>query len=435
MQYNGGSGQGNDTRQYARLPRQQQPAPVRPPMSRPPKKKKRKVVIKPRFYVFLLVVILLLVGIFSGIRALVQVLVNQEAVISYGMIEDVITVDSLIIRDEECVRAEGYGTIEYLAPEISYVAADSPVVEVYATGYSSEKKTELQTLLAEIAQQQQKDVLGTIIDVTVDEYDSSIDTQVAQIKTALQGNRGQLDALNAQLQTLMSARQEYIEKTTAAKENATLSQMYSSKSQLVSHIDAWRTQYKADQAGLVSYAFDGLEPYLNTDTMDTLTVAAVKELLKENNPEVPTELRSQQNLYRLVQPNKWYVVFTTKSSTWKIGIGESCAIYFQSYEDITYNAQVRSLVGTGDDLVVLMEMSEDVSPLINARKVTAVIGGRVEGMMVPLKSVKTENSQQGVYLAGDNTFVPVRVVGQNSKYALIMPIEEGALTNGTKIKK
>ena len=150
---------------------------------------------------------------------------------------------------------------------------------------------------------------------------------------------------------------------------------------------------------------------------------------------MPDELRAQQNLYRLVQPNSWFVAFTTRASTWKIGIGETCAIYFESFEDITYTATVRALNATGDDLLVILEMSEDGSPLINARKLKAVIGGRVEGMMVPLSALKTESGQQGVYRSDDNAFVPVRVVGQDSKHALIMPLEDGALTSGTRIRK
>ena len=35
----------------------------------------------------------------------------------------------------------------------------------------------------------------------------------------------------------------------------------------------------------------------------------------------------------------------------------------------------------------------------------------------------------------DNTFVPVRVVGQDAKNALVMPLEEGALTRGDRIRK
>lgn len=436
MQRNGGSSGNRDrgTRPYARLPREQQPAPVRSPYDRPIRRKRRKIIVKPRFFVFLAVFVLLIVGVISGCGALVRALVNTEAVITYGKIEDVTTVDALIIRAEESVRAEGYGSIEYLVPEMNYVTEGTPVVEVYATGYSGEKIEELDKLLVDITEQQKK-VLGDIVNVTISDYNSSIASQVEAIKKAMHSDPGQLDALAAQLDATMTARQSYIEKTTEAKEDSTLAQYYASKTQLQTHIDAWKTQFKAEDEGIVCYSFDGLEPYLNLDTLDALDVSVVKELLKESNPTVPDDLRSQQNLYRLVQPNQWYVAFTTRASTWKIGIGETCAIYFESFEDITYNAKVRSLNSTGDDLLVILEMSEDVSPLINARKLKAVIGGRVEGMMVPLSSLKTEGGQQGVYRIADNAFVPVRVVGQDSKHALIMPLEDGALSSGTAIRK
>lgn len=435
MQHNGGSGYRSGSRPQARLPRQEQPAPVRPPQSHPPRRRRRKIVIKPRFYAFLLVLVLMLTGLFMGIRAIVRAVVNSEAVITYGMIEDVTTVNALVIRDEVCVRAEGYGMIDYLTPELSYVAEGTPVMEVYATGYSGEKIEELDKLMVDIVQRQKETVLGNIVNATVDEYNANISTQTQAIRSAIRENPGQLDSLAAQLETTMSARQDYIETTTEAKSDSTLTQYYASKTQLLSHIDAWKTQYKAEKAGLVSYSFDGLEPYLNTETLDALDAEAVNGLLNESNPAVPDELRGQQNLYRLVEPNRWYVAFTTEASKWKIGTGETCAIYFESYEDITYTATVRSLTGTGNNLLVVLEMNEDVSPLINARKVTAVIGGRVEGMLVPLNAIKTENSQQGVYLADGNTFVPVRVVGQNAKEALVMPLEEGALVKGTRIKK
>ena len=60
MQYNGGNGPRDDrNRQYARLPRQPQTSPVRPPENRPVRKKRRRIVVKPRFFVFLAVCVLL----------------------------------------------------------------------------------------------------------------------------------------------------------------------------------------------------------------------------------------------------------------------------------------------------------------------------------------------------------------------------------------
>ena len=390
--------------------------------------------VKPRFFIFCAVVLALIIGLFAGAGALMRALLAGDAVISYGRIEDVTTVDALIIRNETSVRAEGYGSLEYLVPEMSYVTADTPVVQVYATGYSGEKIEELDKLMVDITQQQKK-VLGDIMNVTITDYNNSVTTQVNSITAAMREEPGQLQGMFDQLGALMKARQDYIEKTTEAKEDPSLAQYYAGKSQLITQIDAWKTQYRAQGEGLVSYRFDGLEPYLNMDTLEALDVNAVKELIRDNNPQVPDELRAQQNLYRLVQPNEWYVVFTTKAPTWKIGIGETCAIYFEAFEDITYNAKVRALNSTGDDLLVMLEMSEDVSPLINARKLKAVIGGRVEGMMVPLSSLKTQGGQQGVYRSDTGMFVPVRVVGQDSKHALIMPLEDGALSSGVKIRK
>lgn len=394
----------------------------------------RGLTIKPRFFIFCAVVLMVVIGAFAGLAAVLNAMLAGDAVISYGRIEDVTTVDALIIRDEVSVRAEGYGRIDYKVPELSFVTENTPVVEVYATGYSGEKIQELKKLMVDITQQQNK-ALGDIMNVTINDYNANVTTQLNSITAAMREEPGKLQGMFDQLSALMQARQGYIEKTTEAKEDPTLAQYYANKTQLLTQIDAWKTQYRSPGEGIISYRFDGLEPYLGMDTLEALTVTAVKELIKENNPQVPDELRAQQNLYRLVEPNRWYVAFTTRTDTWKIGIGETCAIYFESFEDITYNAKVHALTSEGDDLMVLLEMSEDVSPLINARKLTAVIGGRVEGMMVPLGSLKTQGGQQGVYRSDDNAFVPVRVVGQDKKHALIMPLENGALSAGVKVRK
>lgn len=171
---------------------------MRPPRSTPPKKRKRKIVVKPRFFVFLLILVLLIVGLIFGIRAGVQALVNTEATVTYGMIEDVTTVDALVVRNEECVRAEGYGEIEYLVPEMSYVAADTPVLEVYATGYSGDRSQEMDALRTSIVQRQQETVLGTIVNATGGVQRGNRRPRFDAISDAMRGDPAQLDALSTQ---------------------------------------------------------------------------------------------------------------------------------------------------------------------------------------------------------------------------------------------
>lgn len=72
-------------------------------------------------------------------------------------------------------------------------------------GYSGEKMTELENLMTDI-QQRQKQALGSIINVTIDDYNNSISAQTAAIRSAIAGDPAQLDTLDQQLRTLMSAR-------------------------------------------------------------------------------------------------------------------------------------------------------------------------------------------------------------------------------------
>jgi len=56
-------------------------------------------------------------------------------------------------------------------------------------------------------------------------------------------------------------------------------------------------------------------------------------------------------------------------------------------------------------------------------------------MRVPLKSIVTSGGQQGVHLYETGAFVPVRVIGHDNKYALVLPEENGALEKDMRIKK
>ena len=187
--------------------------------------------------------------------------------------------------------------------------------------------------------------------------------------------------------------------------------------------------------GRVSYSFDGFEAYLTTEVLDLLSAQNVRELLRNEDPEQPAELRSQQNLYRIVDADHWYAIILTTDTNWTIGVGETCALYFAGSEDRTFQATVNAMSGSQTELMVVLEMNEDIGPLINARKLTAVIGGRVEGMRVPLSAVSVSGEQQGVYLYETGEFVPVRVIGHDSKYALVMPVEDGALQKDMRIRK
>lgn len=85
----------------------------------------------------------------------------------------------------------------------------------------------------------------------------------------------------------MESKQAYLEQTATAQADTTLTQLYATRSQLLSRIQGWRSAYTAPMDGRVSYSFDGFEAYLTTEVLDLLSAQNVRELLRNEDPEQP----------------------------------------------------------------------------------------------------------------------------------------------------
>lgn len=394
--------------------------------------------IKKRFFIFAALALVIVGLALAGVVSLIKSIFAGYYVVDYGMLESNNEVSALLLRNETVVRAEGYGSVEYVAKDNDTVIAGQSVLDFYSSGYTKDIQTELTQVNTRIEQQQASvlyPALKDIIDTTLDEYDNKIASKATQLREAIKSPAGTLLPIEEELQTLMMQKQSYLEQTTSAQTNTTLSQLYASRQQLLSRIEGWKSAYSAPENGRVSYYFDGFEPYLTMEVLDLLDPTSARELLRNNDPEQPDALRSQQVLYRIVNPVDWYTILLTNDTNWTIGVGESCVLYFHGFDDVSFTAQVQKITGSPDNLMVILHMTEDIGSLINARKLTAVIGGRVEGMRVPLSAVTQNGEQQGVYLYDTNEFVPVRVIGHDTASALVTSIEEGKIVKDTKIKK
>lgn len=401
-------------------------------------KRKRKFKIKKRFFVFLGALVVLLALLVVGVRALVSTLFAGYSVVDYGMMEAGSSVSALLLRDEIVVRADGYGTVEYIAQDFEQVTQGDHIVNFFSSGYTQDIASSLARENERIDQQQKASLypaLEQLVDTQLGSLQSAVDDVATSIRQAVQGDYSALLTLEDELSARMDERQTYLESTNTATQSVTLSQMYDSKRQLLARIEDWKSAYNAPMSGRVSYSFDGLEAYLTTSNLSLLDISIVKEIMQNNDPQMADELRSQQPLYRVVNPNKWYAILLTKDSEWTIGTGETCVLYFERYENLSFTASVHSMQGSGGERMVILEMNEDISALINQRKLTAVIGGRVEGMRVPNSSVVSSGDTQGVYIYETNEFVPVRVIGHDSTHTLVMPIEDGKLQKNMRVKK
>ena len=100
------------------------------------------------------------------------------------------------------MRAEGYGEIEYLVPEMSYVAAEyARASEVLRDRLLGRQEPGRWTRCSRARAAPAGDGAGTIVNATLEEYNAEIDAQVDAISDAMRDNPAQLDALSTQLTT------------------------------------------------------------------------------------------------------------------------------------------------------------------------------------------------------------------------------------------
>lgn len=398
---------------------------------------RRRVRIRPRFFIFLLLLVAIIIGCVFGIRGLIGMIAGpQDATVSLGVLEDVKSFDALILRDEEIVRIDTYETILYKATEGQNVTAGDDVLDVFTSGYSEELNRQLEETQAEVRRlQQQVNPLGNVVDEDLMAFDTHIAQKEQEIQSAARGAAvSKIVDLEKELRSLMEQRQDLIQKTQATFDNTELQAKLNDLERLERQIAAFRSPYKASSDGRVSFTSDGMEYFLNMDSLDSIAVADVQNMLKGTLPgTVPPEIKAAVTLYRLVNPTNWYALIPVKDWSYAVGF-QGMEISFAGYEGITFVANVKSIhEGEGDHSLVVLEVTEDIGPLMNARSATVKIGGRIEGYVVPLSAIKEVGGRRGVYLLDGVTFVEISVLGRDDENALVMPLNEGELSKEMKV--
>lgn len=404
--------------------------------SRDRKANKKKRRIKPRFFAFLFVFAAVVVGVVLLAVKLVGGGAGGDTYTvvygRYGVKND--GYNAMVIREEYSYRVNSYSTIDYMVGEGADVTANQLVMNVYADGYLEQVRAELQSVRAQIVERQESSLLQKI----VDEQLSALDARVlSALNAMIDYSNGKPSAavaeLEGELSAAMRARQDYLKQTSVAQTDATLAALYDTEAQLEARTESWRTAYYAAAAGRVSYYFDGLESVLGVGVLGNLDCNTVSRLVAGEKPTIPSDITSQESLYRLVTTDRWYVVFVANSSDWTTVKGQNVSIILDGYDGGTVSARVYDVAAEDDKSLITLEMSSDIGSLIGARFTRVELAADAEGLIVPRSAVKLVGGRYGVYTT-DEAFVEVEILASDSVNYLVLPAEEGALDKGSVIK-
>lgn len=378
--------------------------------------------IRFRFFIFLAIFLL---GIILFFRA------KDDPVVAFvqrGEMKSSYKMDAIIIRDEELIEAEEYGKVTFLVPEGQRVVKGQLIAELYALGYDHEVIDERNMLQQKIKDYQEKNILQDIVDKDLKKFNQDIAEKAENVYTFVQsGERDDLLYQEQQLKELMLERQEYLERTIKADEY--LDRLYQQKEKLDDKIDKWKIDITAIDSGVVSFCFDGCEMLLSPNRLKDLTPGDVDNILQNAKIQKAEEAQAFRPLYRLVNNHNWYVIIVDRENRQLLQNKGTYDLVFEGYHDDSFRGKVIQSKRNKKDMYYVMEMKEEIGPLLNVRKGKITIDNTFEGLKVPVKGIEQREGEKGIirFEQGKRVFVPVEVIIKDEEYAIVKPKDTESL--------
>ncbi len=356
------------------------------------------------------------------------------AVIEMGTLGTSYRGDALIVRNETAIESEGVQSIEYEAQEGASVYAGDLVCYVYSTGYSTKEVNTLQDYRDQIKDYQRNLLKSeTSFDQKMTRLENDVIQRGLEVRSLVQGARGNLINQEKLLDTVISQRQNYFRSKYSS--DTRLSRLYDDESTQEQRIDSWIKQSRATYEGLVSFYTDGYEQALTPATYEKYTPTEVRSMINGQRPETSTASRGRTNIYRLVKKNNYAVLMLIKDNTWNPVEGSTHKLMLEHFSNTVVNAQVLSFTRSGGELLVRLAVAGDVSPVLYMRSCSAELGEYMDCMKVPVSALIEQNGSRGVVITdGEHQiFVPVNVVTETNGSAYISAIQTGVLSVGQTV--
>lgn len=360
---------------------------------------------------------------------------QATAVIEMGTLGTSYSGDALIVRNETAYDDEGVQSIEYVAQEGSVIYRGDVVCYVYSTGYSSKEMTALQDYRDQIKDYQRTLLKSeTAYDQKMTRLESEVIERGLEVRSLVQGSRGNLLNQEKILATAITKRQAYFRSKYSS--DMRLNRLYDDESTQQQRIDSWIKQKVATQESIVSFYTDGFEYALTPSEYEKYTPTQVRAMINGEKPETTTAARGRTNLYRLVKKNNYAVLMLIQDNTWNPVEGTTYKLVLEQFSNTVVNAQVLSFTRSGGELLVRLAVIGDVTDVLYMRTCQAQLGEYVDCMVAPTGALYEQNNATGVVIVTEDNqlFVPVTVHRQEGGMAYISAVQTGVLSAGQTVR-
>ncbi len=330
------------------------------------------------------------IGIFVIIFAYVSVIaykfitkapVPNDSVI-YGSIDTVKTITGIIIRSEKVYNSPSNGTLSFNVNNLEKVKKGDVVCTVRDDEVVSSLEEELKDINKDmLAIQDSRDDLSAF-----SEDIKRIDSQIKAIvdENAFEASCGDIIKI-CYIKDNVKKKMDSKNQMLLSENSSSLQELADKKNMRENEINQNTARLTADESGIVSYSFDGLEQTLKPDSLSSLTQE--QTLMDQDNDslhEAAGYVNKSENIFKIISSNTWYIASYIDNADldgWKEG--DNRTIYIKNgSENIPSETKIYKISQSGDKTYVVFELTKDILDYIDSRSIVFEINKAREGLKI-----------------------------------------------------
>lgn len=356
---------------------------------------------------------------------------KEIGIISYSKDIDAFSGSAVIVRDEKVVHEKDVANINFIAQEGSQIAKSSHVCTIYTNGLTKTEINSLQQTRAEISKQQQALIKALPVkDTRLSAIDDNLKKLVATTQNLILGSPGNILLHEQTLKNAVAQRQSYIK--SKFTDDTKLQRLYDTEINQVQKLETWAKQLISDDNGIVSFYTDGLENEITPENMFSKSTTNLIELIQgktnsQNTKTVP--------VYRIVQPNKWYVVLHVNSRDWTPTQDEEYQLTIENFDNTTVKAKVIKIARNDINLYVWLEVDDSVLPILYTRNCQVHISKKKDSFSVPKSAVVEKDGKNYIVLTfrEGNYSLEIEILKHDNNEVHFVPKDNISLLEGMKV--
>ncbi|MEA4815741.1 MAG: HlyD family efflux transporter periplasmic adaptor subunit [Lachnospiraceae bacterium] len=305
----------------------------------------------------------------------------------YGTIDVPLSLDGIIIRDEEVYVAEASGQPYFNYNDNDRIKKGAVVCNVKDEETTSIIESEIKKLDKDILSTQRARSDMSVFSEDITEIESSIKKTVdAGVLKFINSNMSEIYKLKDEIDTQISRRNEIW-----FSENVkSLTELSEKKNQYENKLSESIYSISSNSSGIISYTSDGFESVLTPSSIDSITEEQIKMKITPKYTSKSQAVKSGDNIFKVVKSNEWYVAaYMNVAEAAQITVDSKKTLSFTiDEEEKSIDFTVEKISGVGDKYLIVFKTDKNMIDFVKERTVSFKINtDAYKGIKIPNEAI------------------------------------------------